>query len=66
MEKVYNKRNITLANWSVGLYHFSLPVLSRITLDLRSRVIRLYTGNSKWYKPTDQHANIIFRLYEWI
>ena len=31
-----------------------------IYIDLRSRVIRLYTGNSKWYKPPDQHANIFY------
>ena len=29
--------------------------------ELRSRVIRLCTGKSKWYKPNDKHAHIMFR-----
>jgi len=28
-------------------------------------VIWLNTGKSNWYKPTDQHANIIFCLYNY-
>ena len=54
MEKVYNKRNITLQ------IDPSVCVTSRFLCKVTSR---LYTGNLKWYKPMDQHANIIFRLY---
>jgi len=50
--------SIMLACWSVSLYHFELPVSSRITQDPRW----LYTGNEKWYKPTDQYANEMFLL----
>jgi len=35
--------------------YISLPVKSHITLDLQ--------WYEKWYKPTDQHANIIFCFY---
>ena len=26
------------------------------------RDMRLYTGNEKWYKPTDQYADVMFLL----
>jgi len=34
-----------------------------VALDHRPRVIRLYIGKSKWYKPTYQNGNIVFRLH---
>jgi len=37
-------------------------IVASFKLKLLKRVIRLYTGNSKRYKPTGQHDNIIFRL----
>ena len=45
---VYNKRDITLAFWSVGLYHFSLPVSHHA----RSKVYDIIQATTKWYERT--------------
>jgi len=55
-------------NYCVNQLFFRLKLLENIwkryiLKGLASRMIRLYTGNSKWHKPPDQHANIISRFY---
>jgi len=48
-------------NYCVNQLFFRLKLLENVWK--MTRMIRRYTGNSKWHTPPHQHANIISRFY---